>query len=81
MAVSAWILVQTDVGRGRAVCEALAAMDAPGIRVLSADTVTGPHDIIVRAEADSLDLLSDATDVVVGAIGGVQHVITCLAVG
>jgi DNA-binding Lrp family transcriptional regulator len=80
MAVRAWVMVQTEVGRARAVCDALAAMAYPGVTVVNADTVTGPHDVILRVEADSLEALTDATDVVSEEIGGVQHVLTCLAI-
>ncbi len=80
MTIFAWLLVQTDIGHARRVCDALAALDVPGVRILGADTVTGPHDIILQVEADSLDLLSDATDTAVVAAGGVQNVITCLAI-
>lgn len=80
MAVRAWLMVQTDVGRARAVCDALASMQHPGITVVQADTVTGPHDVIVRVEAEGVDALSDATDDAVLRVGGVQHVLTCIAV-
>lgn len=80
MAVQAWLMVQTEVGRARAVCEALAAMKQPGIRIIQADTVTGPHDVIVRVEASSVDALSDATDEAVLQAGGVQHVLTCITI-
>jgi DNA-binding Lrp family transcriptional regulator len=80
MAVRAWVMVQTEVGRARAVCDALAAIDQAGVTVVNADTVTGPHDVILRVEAESLEALTDATDMVSAKIGGVQHVLTCLAI-
>ena len=80
MAIHAWLMVQTEVGHARAVCDALAAMKQPGITIVQADTVTGPHDVIIRVEAESVEALSDATDEAVVQVGGVQHVLTCIAV-
>jgi Lrp/AsnC ligand binding domain len=80
MSITAWVLVQTDIGHARRVRDALAAIDVAGVTVLVADTVTGPHDIILQVEAESLELLSDVTDNAVVAAGGVQNVITCLAI-
>jgi len=80
MAVRAWLMVQTEVGHARAVSEALASMTRSGVTVLHADTVTGPHDVIALVEAESLDLLTAATGDVASIVGGVQRVITCVAV-
>jgi uncharacterized protein with GYD domain len=80
MAVTGWILVQTDVGHARPVCDAIAAMEVPGIRVLAADTVTGQYDIIARVEADDADQLLSAVEGTIETAGGVQHTITCLVV-
>ena len=46
--VHAYILIQTEVGKAAAVAAAIAAL--PG--VTSAEDVTGPYDVIVRAEAE-----------------------------
>ena len=45
--VQAFILIQTEVGQAAAVAQAIAEL--PG--VTSAEDVTGPYDVIVRAEA------------------------------
>lgn len=79
MAVTVRLLVQTEIGRARPVCDIIAAMDYPGVKVLTADTVTGPHDIIARFEADDLDVLTSAVDDVTGKAGGVENTITCLS--
>jgi hypothetical protein len=55
-------------------------MTRSGVTVLHADTVTGPHDVIALVEAESLDLLTAATGDVASIVGGVQRVITCVAV-
>jgi DNA-binding Lrp family transcriptional regulator len=51
MAVSAYILIQTEVGKAASV--ATAVREIPG--VVAADDVTGPYDVVVRVEAASMD--------------------------
>jgi hypothetical protein len=80
MAVIGWILVDAEVGRARSVCDAIAALASPGVTCLSADTVTGPHDVIVRLRADDLDHLNEHVDSGFGTIPGILDTITCLAV-
>ena len=53
MAVSAYILIQTEVGKAASV--ATEVREIPG--VIAADDVTGPYDIVVRVEAASMDEL------------------------
>ena len=48
MAVSAYILIQTEVGKASAVVDACRSLTG----VVQADDVTGPYDVILRAEAD-----------------------------
>ncbi len=53
MAVSAYILIQTEVGKAALV--ATEVREIPG--VIAADDVTGPYDVVVRVEAASMDEL------------------------
>ncbi|WP_421120443.1 Lrp/AsnC family transcriptional regulator [Aquihabitans daechungensis] len=53
MAVSAYILIQTEVGKAASV--ATEVREIPG--VVAADDVTGPYDVVVRVEAASMDEL------------------------
>jgi DNA-binding Lrp family transcriptional regulator len=53
MTVSAYVLIQTEVGKAADVAREIAAI--PG--VVAADDVTGPYDVIARAEAPSMDEL------------------------
>ena len=78
MAVAGWVLIQTGVGSARSVADAFAAFSAPGVRVLSADTVTGPHDVIVHLEADTLDRLGEAVETAAKGLAGVENTLTCL---
>ncbi|MGH7753444.1 MAG: Lrp/AsnC ligand binding domain-containing protein [Gemmatimonadales bacterium] len=80
MAVTGWVLVQTEVGHARAVCDAISAMTIPGVSVLAADTVTGQYDVIARVEATDADALMSAVENTIEAEGGVQHTVTCLAI-
>ena len=48
MAVTAYLLIQTEVGKAAFVVEAIRKIDG----VVSADDVTGPYDVIVVTEAD-----------------------------
>ena len=49
MSVSAYILIQTEVGKAAAVAQQIGALAG----VTSAEDVTGPYDVIVRAEAET----------------------------
>ena len=51
MAVSAYVLIQTEVGKAAQVADEVGRIDG----VVSAEDVTGPYDVIVRAEASSVD--------------------------
>ncbi|MBX3314911.1 MAG: Lrp/AsnC ligand binding domain-containing protein [Acidimicrobiales bacterium] len=53
MTVSAYILIQTEVGKAAAVAEEVRGI--PG--VIAADDVTGPYDCVVRVESASMDEL------------------------
>ncbi len=53
MAVSAYILIQTEVGKAASVATEVRGI--PG--VIAADDVTGPYDVVVRVEAASMDEL------------------------
>jgi DNA-binding Lrp family transcriptional regulator len=73
VAVSAYVLIQTEVGKAASV--ASAARDIPG--VVGADDVTGPYDVIVRAGADSVDELGRMVVSRVQMIEGITRTLTC----
>jgi DNA-binding Lrp family transcriptional regulator len=73
MDVSAYILIQTELGRAAEV--AAAATRIPG--VLAADDVTGPYDVIVRATAPNIDDLGRLVVSRVQAISGITRTLTC----
>ena len=54
MSVQAYILIQTDVGKAAEVAAEIAEVTG----VTLAEDVTGPYDVIVRAEARNVDELA-----------------------
>ena len=71
--VHAYILVQTEVGRAAAVAKEIG--EIPG--VTSAEDVTGPYDVIVRAEADDMDSLGRLVVAKVQGVHGITRTLTC----
>lgn len=73
MAVSAYLLVQTDVGMAARVAEEIRTIDG----IVAADDVTGPYDVIARAEADTLDELGRMVVSRVQLVDGITRTTTC----
>ena len=71
--IQAYILIQTEVGKASAVAIAVSAI--PG--VISAEDVTGPYDVIVRAEADTVDNLGRLVVAQVQGVPGITRTLTC----
>jgi DNA-binding Lrp family transcriptional regulator len=71
--VQAYILIQTEVGKAAAVAAAVASL--PG--VASAEDVTGPYDVIVRAEATDVDQLGQLVVARVQTVAGITRTLTC----
>jgi DNA-binding Lrp family transcriptional regulator len=71
--VHAYILVQTEVGRAAAVAKEIGEITG----VASAEDVTGPYDVIVRAEADDMDSLGRLVVAKVQSVQGITRTLTC----
>jgi DNA-binding Lrp family transcriptional regulator len=71
--VDAYILVQTEVGKAAQVATEVARIKG----VVSAEDVTGPYDVIVRAEARTLDDLSRQVLIKIQQVDGITRTITC----
>lgn len=71
--VQAYILVQTEVGKAAAVAAEIAGLTG----VVSAEDVTGPYDVIVRAESDDVDALGTLVVARVQAVNGITRTLTC----
>ena len=80
MAVQGYILIEAEVGKAKAVGEALQKLSHSDAKVVSVDTVTGPYDIIVQLEADDLDRLGNCITDGIQRVEGVQRTTTCLSV-
>ena len=71
--VQAYILIQTEVGKAAAVAREIATIS--GVTV--ADAVTGPYDVIVRAEAATMDELGKLVVARIQAVAGITRTLTC----
>jgi DNA-binding Lrp family transcriptional regulator len=73
MSVNAYILIQTEVGKAAAVAREIGTL--PGVTL--AEDVTGPYDVIVRAEADTVDELGRLVVANVQSVTGITRTLTC----
>ncbi len=73
MAVSAYVLIQTEVGKAAQVATEIRQIDG----VTAADDVTGPYDVIARAQADTMDDLGKMVVSRVQMIEGITRTLTC----
>lgn len=73
MAVSAYVLIQTEVGKAAQVASEVRGIDG----VVSADDVTGPYDVIARAESESVDDLGKMVVSRIQMIDGITRTLTC----
>ncbi len=71
--VHAYILVQTEVGKAADVATCIAKITG----VMQADDVTGPYDVIVRAEADNVDDLGKLVVAQIQGVAGITRTLTC----
>jgi len=71
--VQAYILIQTEVGRASAVASDVAGIDG----VVSAETVTGPYDVVVRVEASDVEDLGRSVVTAVQKVPGLTRTLTC----
>ncbi|GAB3685680.1 Lrp/AsnC ligand binding domain-containing protein [Saccharopolyspora dendranthemae] len=71
--VQAYILIQTEVGKAAAVAGEIAGSTG----VISAEDVTGPYDVIVRAEAENVDLLGKMVVAKIQNVEGITRTLTC----
>ena len=71
--VHAYILIQTEVGKAAQVAQTIAEIDG----VTKAEDVTGPYDVIVRAEARNVDELGKLVVARVQNVPGITRTLTC----
>jgi len=71
--VSAYILIQTEVGKAGHVTDMVQGIDG----IVSVDPVTGLYDIVARAEAQDLDLLAKGTVMPMQELDCITRTLTC----
>jgi len=71
--VEAYILVQTEVGKAADVARQIAKISG----VTQAEDVTGPYDVIVRAQAENVDELGRLVTTNVQSVPGITRTLTC----
>lgn len=71
--VQAYILIQTEVGKAAAVASEISKITG----VSSAEDVTGPYDVIVRAEAETVDELGQLVVARIQNVDGITRTLTC----
>ena len=73
MGVQAYILIQTEVGKAAKVAADIAEIAG----VTMAEDVTGPYDVIVRAEARNVDELGKLVVANIQGVPGITRTLTC----
>ncbi len=73
MAITAYVLIQTEVGKAAKVADAVRGISG----VLAADNVIGPYDVIARTEADSNDDLGTLVVSQIQSVNGITRTFTC----
>ncbi|RAG82789.1 Lrp/AsnC family transcriptional regulator [Streptacidiphilus pinicola] len=71
--VQAYILIQTEVGKSSNVAEVISQITG----VVQAEDVTGPYDVIVRAEAETVDDLGKLVVAQIQKVEGITRTLTC----
>jgi DNA-binding Lrp family transcriptional regulator len=71
--VHAYVLIQTEVGKAAQVANAVRTIDG----VTDAEDVTGPYDVIVRAEAGNVDDLGKLVVAQIQGVEGITRTLTC----
>ena len=73
MAIKAYVLIQTEVGKSVTVSTEVAQLEG----VISAVDVTGPYDVIVQLEANSIDDLGKTVVSRIQLTDGITRTLTC----
>lgn len=71
--VKAYILIQTEVGKAAHVALEIAKIKG----VKTADDVTGPYDVVVSAEARTVDDLGKLVVAKIQGVPGITRTLTC----
>jgi DNA-binding Lrp family transcriptional regulator len=75
MAVKAYLLIETQVGKTTGVIQAICGLEG----VISADAVTGPYDAIAAIEGETLSEIGHIITDKIHSIRGVTRSVACVA--
>jgi len=73
MAVRAYVLIQTDMGKAATVAESV--REIPGVE--SCDCVTGHYDVIARATTETVEELGRVVVTRIQMVDGISRTMTC----
>jgi len=79
VAVKAFVLIQTEIEVAK-TADVVAALKKLGRKVKSIDRVTGPYDIIMVIEVETLPEIGDLVIDKINSIAGVYRTVTCVAI-
>jgi hypothetical protein len=74
--LSAYVLIQTEVGKVAHVAQALSDLD--GVQL--AEDLVGPYDVIARVQAPGLDQLGRLVVARIQVVDGVTRTLTCMVI-
>ena len=78
MPVKAFVLIQTEIEVAK-TADVVTALKKLGREVKSVDSITGPYDIIVVIEVESMDNIDTVIEKI-HAVAGVHRTVTCVAI-
>jgi DNA-binding Lrp family transcriptional regulator len=76
MTTTAYVLVETAVGKTKDVARSLRA--SAGIKRV--DVVTGPYDLVVQVEGDSVNAVGELVTGKIHSVPGIDRTVTLIAV-
>jgi DNA-binding Lrp family transcriptional regulator len=71
--VHAYILIQTEVGKAAEVAQRISGIAG----VALSEDVTGPYDVIVRAQAHDIDEMARMVVAQIQGVEGITRTLTC----
>jgi DNA-binding Lrp family transcriptional regulator len=74
--LSAYVLIQTEVGKVAKVAQAISELD--GVKL--AEDLTGPYDVIASVQAPDLDQLGRLVVSRIQVVDGVTRTLTCTVI-
>ena len=74
--LSAYVLIETEVGKVAHVAQALRGLDG----VQSAEDLAGPYDVIARVQAPGLDQVGRLVASRIQVVDGVTRTLTCIVI-